>query len=98
MVIQPNGGIIVGGQVDVTDAAGEAPSADFALARYTTTGALDSTFGSGGTVLTGIKPSSGTSTAGIAAIALDAQGRLIAVGNVSENPAPGMVVARYLTQ
>jgi uncharacterized delta-60 repeat protein len=87
-------------------AAGEA-SGSFALARDTSTGFLDTSFGSSGTVLTSIGPSTSKNTAGIVAVALDAEGRLVAVGNVLETTTTGygriqrtmvMVVARYLTQ
>jgi uncharacterized delta-60 repeat protein len=101
-VIESNGSIIAAGEVGSSSPiAGTAAS--FALARYTSAGVLDTTFGSGGKVLTPIAPSSGPSTAGIAAVALDAEGRLVAVGNVSQasssNPIPeSIVVARYLTK
>ncbi|MBV9157251.1 MAG: hypothetical protein JO097_13390 [Acidobacteriaceae bacterium] len=104
LVIQSDGRIIAAGEVETSVSAGEPPSASLALARYTSTGALDTSFGSGGTVLTSIGPSSSTNAAGIVAVALDAEGRLVAVGNVSESSATGaipqtsMVVARYLTQ
>ena len=95
-VIESNGSIIAAGEVGSSSPiAGTATS--FALARYTSAGVLDSTFGFRGTVLTPITPSSGTSAAGIAAVALDAAGRLVAVGNVSQAPTT-MVVARYLTK
>jgi uncharacterized delta-60 repeat protein len=95
VVIQSDGRIIAAGEVE----------ASFALARYTSTGVLDTSFGSSGTVLTSIGPSSSRNTAGIVAIALDAEGRLVAVGNVLQPSTTGygppqrsMVVARYLTQ
>ena len=95
VAIQSDGRIIAAGEV----------SGGFALARYTSAGVLDTSFGSSGTVLTSIGPSSSSNPAGIVAIALDAEGRLVAVGNVSlPNPTgygrrhPSMVVARYLTQ
>jgi uncharacterized delta-60 repeat protein len=95
VAIQSDGRIIAAGEVE----------GSFALARYTSTGVLDTSFGSNGTVITSIGPSSSRNTAGIVAIALDAEGRLVAVGNVLVpnptgygRPQPSMVVARYLTQ
>jgi uncharacterized delta-60 repeat protein len=92
LAIERNGDIIVAGQ-----AAQSLPSS-FALARYTPTGALDTTFGSGGKVVTAF----GANVAAIAAVALDSAGRLVAVGtvrNVGVFPiTTSIVVARYLTQ
>ena len=104
VVIQPNGDIIAAGEVEVSANVGAPPSSTFGLARYTSTGALDSTFGSGGKVQTAVQLSSGTNRAAVAAIALDANNRLVAVGNVSQvNPTTfttqtSIAVARYLTQ
>jgi uncharacterized delta-60 repeat protein len=102
-VLQSNGDIIAAGEVEVSAPTASAPSASFGLARYTSAGALDSTFGSGGKVLTTITPSSVASVAGIAAITLDANQRLVAVGTVSQisssfTKQTSIVVARYLTQ
>ena len=77
VVIQSDGRIIAAGEVDVS------PRPTFALARYISTGVLDTSFGSGGTVITSIGPSSSRNTAGIVAIALDGEGRLVAVGNLT---------------
>jgi uncharacterized delta-60 repeat protein len=95
VVIQSDGSIIAAGEVE----------GSFALARYTSTGILDTSFGSSGTVITSIGSSSSRTTAGIVATALDAEGRLVAVGNVLQpnttgygRPQPSMIVARYLTQ
>lgn len=98
VAIQSNGDIIVAGQASQSAISATIPGpAVFAIARYTANGQLDPTFGSGGKVITSL----GTNvTAGISAIALDTNGRLIAVGNVSSNGnGPGnLVVARYLTK
>lgn len=90
VALESNGDILVAGQV-----AGQSPSS-FALTRYTPTGILDTTFGTGGKVTTAFGTNNGT----ITAVALDRAGRLVAVGTVST---PGVVqfglaVARYLTQ
>jgi uncharacterized delta-60 repeat protein len=82
VAIQPDGKIVVGGNSN---------SSSFALARYLSTGALDSTFGIGGTVTTavgGVNP--------LSDIALQTSGattvRIVAVGTGS---APSSVVAAY---
>jgi len=95
--IQSNGSIIVAGQAAQPDVSPFVPGpAAFALARYTTTGQLDATFGSGGKVITSL---GSNLTAGIAAVRLDSSGRLVTAGNVSSGGNPGNIaVARYLTQ
>ena len=94
VAIESNGDIIVAGQ------AGQPLSisspASFALVRYTPTGALDSTFGAGGNVVTNFAK---TATAGIVAVAIDGEGMLVAAGNVAPTGTTGsIVVARYLTK
>jgi uncharacterized delta-60 repeat protein len=97
MAIQSNGSIIVAGQAAQPDVSTFVPGpAAFALARYTTTGQLDDTFGPGGKVITIL---GSNLTAGIAAVTLDSRGRLVTAGNVSSGGNPGNIaVARYLTQ
>jgi len=51
MVLQPDGRIVVAGTAVITD-----NRHDFAIARYTNTGALDPTFGSGGFTTTPVGP------------------------------------------
>jgi uncharacterized delta-60 repeat protein len=97
IAIQSNGDIIVAGQAEQQTNNNNRPPAAFVLGRYTSTGQLDTTFGSGGRVFT----SFGSNQAGITAIALDAQGKLVVVGNVlpARVGTPGSItVARYLTQ
>jgi uncharacterized delta-60 repeat protein len=85
MAIQTNNFIVAGGQAAVSPS-----SSVFAVARYVPGGQLDNSFGSGGLVTTGF--GNGTS-AGIAAIVLQSDGKIVAVGQSSSN---GLVVARYL--
>jgi len=87
MAIQPNNFIVAAGQ-----AAANANSSVFALARYIPNGLLDNTFGTGGLVTTNF--GNGTA-ASIAAIALQSDGKIVAVGQASNS---GFVVARYLGQ
>jgi uncharacterized delta-60 repeat protein len=87
VVIQPaDGKIVVGGSTTWTGSS----DYDFALARYTSAGALDPTFGSGGTVTTAI--SVGTYTDSISALALQADGKIVAAGTGRNGT---ITVARY---
>jgi uncharacterized delta-60 repeat protein len=65
----------------------------FALARYTSTGALDATFGTGGKVITNV-------TAGndfVTGIALQQDGKILAAGYSSTSTYNVFCAARYLT-
>ena len=86
VAIQANGDIVAAGET-ATTASG--PS-DFALARYTANGTLDTTFGSGGFVSTPF----GNSIASINTVLIQTDGKILAVGN-SDN---GTTLARYLAQ
>ncbi len=79
LTIQPDGKIIVVGGVN--------NNADFGLARYHANGTLDTSFGQRGKVVTNF---SGTDWA--AAVALQADGKIVVVGNGGED----FGVARYL--
>jgi len=85
LAIQTNNFIVAAGSAGTS-----ARSSEFALARYAPTGQLDSTFGTGGLVTTSF--GSGT-TASIAAIALQSDGKIVVVGQASNG---GLVAARYL--
>jgi uncharacterized delta-60 repeat protein len=85
MVIQPNQFIIA-----VGSASTNAENSSFALARYTPSGQLDNGFGTGGRVTTNF---GNNTSASIGAIALQSDGKIVAVGQASSN---GLVVARYL--
>ena len=84
LAIQTNNFIVAAGT------AGTSPSSsEFGLARYAPNGQLDNSFGTGGLVTT----SFGNGTASIAAIVLQGDGKIVAVGQASNS---GLVVARYL--
>lgn len=86
VAIQADGKIIAAGNA-VTNIA------KFALARYTTTGVLDTTFGGTGTVTTTIGDGSV-----IYAIAIQpADQRIVAVGSTVVNGTPQFALARYNT-
>jgi uncharacterized delta-60 repeat protein len=91
MAVQPDGRIVVGG---VSDHSG---SRDFALARYTPGGALDSTFGNGGLVVTPVRP---LTTDIIHGLVIQPDGKIVAAGvtyddTVSLRPHGDFMVARY---
>ena len=73
VAIQSNGKIIAAG-----DSLNPTTFYDYALARYDTTGNLDSTFGTGGKVTTSISTSGETDS--ISAIAIQSDGKIIASG------------------
>jgi uncharacterized delta-60 repeat protein len=81
VAVQPDGKIVVAGTGDFPPNY----SADFAIARYTITGALDSSFGTAGIVITALSPSFENA----AAVALQSDGRIVVAGNayypVSQN-------------
>ncbi|MGO8986593.1 MAG: hypothetical protein ACLQFM_17560 [Terriglobales bacterium] len=95
LVIQPNGEIVVGGAAGNTTDYGTKVTQSFALARYLSTGKLDTTFGTGGLVTTGAGFS-------IGALALQSDGKILAVGGTlfpnSNGPDGNLIVARYLGQ
>jgi uncharacterized delta-60 repeat protein len=88
LLLQPDGKIVAAGDAfDFTNF-----DSAFALARYRLDGSLDSSFGSGGKVVTGFSGSSN----GIQAIAQQPDGKIVAAGSGSiENTGPDFALARY---
>ena len=66
----------------------------FALARYTANGRLDTTFGTSGLVTTAF----GNNSAFVSALAIQADGKILAVGNGGGDTDDGFTLARYLAQ
>ena len=85
LALQSNGDIVAAGT------AGSSSSQAFALARYGKGGQLDPSFGNGGQVTTNL----GNVTAGLGAIVLQSDGKIVVVGNVNQG---SLIVARYLGQ
>jgi len=75
MVLQPDGKIVVGGRTRPG-----ATRYDFALARYNADGSLDTSFGTGGTVLTSLNRATAPEDE-ILALVLQPDGKIIAVGS-----------------
>ena len=93
LALQTNGNIVAAGTAGQPGAA----QIDFALARFTGSGLLDTTFGSSGTVTTAF----GMTQASISALAVQSDGKVVAVGGSQLSPGVptgkvGFIVARYL--
>ncbi|TMA72273.1 MAG: DUF4215 domain-containing protein [Deltaproteobacteria bacterium] len=82
VVVQPDGAIVAAG----------GSSLGFALARYTSAGVLDPTFGTNGIVTTAI-----STTAVVAGLVLQADGMLVAAGWSSDGTNDTVTLARYQT-
>ncbi len=95
LVIQPDGKIVVAGAV-----AGEINAFndfftkyDFALARYNSDGGLDTTFGSGGKVITDVVANQSDA---IGSLALQTDGKIVAAGITGNRTVkPGFALVRY---
>jgi uncharacterized delta-60 repeat protein len=87
VALQSNGDIVAGGLTGPSYSS--TADFDFALARFTASGALDTTFGASGLVTTTI----GTKGSSINTLLIQ-DGKILAVGNSSA----GVTLARYLAQ
>ena len=88
VVVQPDGNIVAGGKT-VPSAIG----GDIALARFTSTGTLDPTFGAGGRVTTDV----GSQHDAVNGLALQPDGKIVAAGVADNGPPSNFVVVRYDT-
>jgi uncharacterized delta-60 repeat protein len=86
VVIDGTGRIVVSG----SDSGG---TGDFALARYTSTGALDTTFGDGGTVIQAI----GTYSDFASGLVIDGSGNIVVAGGAYTSNQFDFAVARFST-
>jgi uncharacterized delta-60 repeat protein len=97
LAIQSNGEIVVAGQAGSGDQ--NFTSSSLALARYTTAGQLDTSFGSNGKVLTAIGQNN---ISFVSALALQSDGKIIAAGNsgppAQDDFVDNFAIARYLAQ
>jgi uncharacterized delta-60 repeat protein len=97
LAIQSNGDIVAAGQAG--SQAPDGPSS-FALARFTATGQVDTTFGNSGTVTTAF----GNNTAFVSALLIQSDGKIVAVGNDEMISSEGQSItdsfalARYLAE
>jgi uncharacterized delta-60 repeat protein len=90
--VQSNGDIVAAGVTAVNNPAFGQEPASFALARYTSTGQLDTTFGTDGLVTTAFD----NNEAFVSALAIQSNGDIVAVG--SSGTSNGFTLARYLGQ
>jgi uncharacterized delta-60 repeat protein len=87
VALQSNGDIVAGGSTAATSTSTSV--SDFALARYTASGTLDTTFGASGLVTTAI----GSKSSAINTLLIQ-DGKILALGTSSE----GTTIARYLSE
>ncbi|QJW99967.1 beta strand repeat-containing protein [Frigoriglobus tundricola] len=88
VLIQPDGKIVIGGRASTSG-----DGFYYSLIRYNADGGLDSSFGTSGTVFDNLG-----NFAGVRGLALQSDGKIMAVGAVAAGPATGSmvgVVARY---
>ncbi len=85
VVIQPDGKIVVAGS-----AYGDS-DLDFAVARYTTSGALDTTFGMGGITITPV----GVGNDYLQSVAIQPDGKIVVVGSAYNDSDRDIAVLRY---
>jgi uncharacterized delta-60 repeat protein len=90
VAIQTDGKIVVGG---VSEASGILN--DFSLARYNPNGTLDLTFNATGKVLTDFSGSGSYDV--LQALAIQTDGKIVAVGDSNATGRPNFAVARYTT-
>jgi len=88
VAVQADGKIVAAGYANLDGAA------DFALVRYNSNGTLDASFGTGGKVTTAFL-SQGSSQAQALSVAVQPDGRIIAVGNAFVGGAFDFALARY---
>ena len=99
LVIQPDGKILAAGSSEQPDPSTGYPRYEFTLARYNANGSLDTSFGSGGVVLTPFGHSHGggiSSDGAIWGMTLQTDGKIVVAGNSSTGTSSEFfTVARY---
>jgi uncharacterized delta-60 repeat protein len=91
VVVQNDGKIVVVGY------SGTHPNYDFALARYTTAGMLDASFGSGGKLTTDFSSNTGSNTDSSSSVALERDGKIIVAGTSTIGSNSNFALGRYTT-
>src|SRR5262245_22644828 len=89
VALQPDEKIVVAGWASINGGA------DFALARYDSTGTLDASFGTGGRVVTDFPDSQGLSLAAVFSVAVQPDGRIVAAGDGRLDGKYDFTLARY---
>jgi uncharacterized delta-60 repeat protein len=83
MTLQSDGKVVVVGTAFVTDPTTQVTTSEFAVARFTATGSVDTSFGNGGTVTTSI----GGFQDGASAVLVQNDGTLVVVGSAFDTAA-----------
>ena len=99
VAVRPDGGIVVGSSIRWPSRnSGLAVSSWFVLTRVTPGGALDPTFGSGGSVSTDVAGGSGSRTSELRAMTLQEDGKIVTAGYARHDSDAfgGQAVVRYL--
>ena len=94
IALQTNGDIVAAGQAGFAPSNQSQFTSSFALARYLSSGQLDSTFGNGGRVTHSF---GSTNVAFISGMAIQADGKIVVAG-VTGDSVGNIAVARYLGQ
>ena len=98
VAVQSNGDIVAAGFTAAQNCLCARQASDFALARYTADGQLDTTFGTDGLVITSFNGDS----ASISALAIQSDGKIVALGRdapaSSASGKSGFTLARYLSK
>lgn len=101
LAIQSNGEIVAAGAA-AQGALNLSFDSAFALARFTSTGQLDSSFGSGGLVTTTIVSGGSNVFSDVTGLAIQSDGKIVGAGNTEVDQGfgvgSGAYVARYLAQ
>lgn len=98
LAVQSDGDIVAAGFTQLNNPGFGSTSSDFALARYTTSGQLDTTFGTNGLVTTAFG-SNGGNLAQASGLAIQSDGKIVVVGfDGSSTNNNGFTLARYLSQ
>lgn len=98
VTVQPDGKIVVAGELIFEESTDEGPVGDFALARYNPDGSLDTSFDGDGIVTTSVFPSNPESATGLA---MQTDGKIVVAGfggAISEGfdvPVNDFVLLRY---
>ena len=91
MVIQPDGKIVVAGASDFYPHGSNRPVFDFALARYTPDGALDTNFGGDGTFTVSLSPSYDFASS----LALRPDGKIVTAGTTTNGGVSDRILTRH---
>ncbi len=93
VAVQADGKIVVGGSTRSTSSS----PYDFAIARFTSQGILDGSFGTGGKVVTNIAPNASSGNDYLYSVAVQSDGRIVAAGTSYVGTNYDLAFSRYLS-